>query len=80
MKEGQEVEKRGKAEMVWGEAPMPRRLSIPETNPRKAGFGSGKAVKMTLICHRFRSNQVRLRLSVIAYNLAVAADGAAEED
>ncbi len=35
---------------------------------------------MTLICHRFRSNQVRLRLSVIAYNLAVAADGAAEED
>jgi len=29
-----------------------------------------QAVKMTrLSCHRFRSNEVRLRLSVIAYNL-----------
>jgi len=30
----------------------------------------GKAVKLTrLSCHRFRSNQVRLALSLLAYNL-----------
>lgn len=37
-----------------------------------SGFGvEGKqAVKMTrLSCHRFRSNQVRLALSLLAYNL-----------
>ena len=35
-----------------------------------------------LSCHRFRSNEVRLWLSVIAYNLGnpVAASGAAKED
>jgi hypothetical protein len=37
----------------------------------RVGFKEGKqAVKMTrLSCHRFRSNEVRLWLSVIAYNL-----------
>jgi hypothetical protein len=42
-----------------------------------------QAVKITrLSCHRFRSNEVRLWLSVIAYNPGepVAAAGAAEED
>ena len=42
-----------------------------------------QAVKMTrLSCHRFRSNEVRLWFSVIAYNPGepVAAAGAAEED
>ena len=35
-----------------------------------------------LSCHRFRANEVRLQLSVLAYNLAepVAAIGVAEED
>jgi len=33
---------------------------------------------MPISCHRFRTNEVRLWLSVIAYNLATA--GAAEED
>ena len=33
--------------------------------------GSNQAVKMTrLRCHRLRSNQVRLALSLLAYNLA----------
>jgi hypothetical protein len=42
-----------------------------------------QAVKMTrLICHRFRSNEVRLWLSVIAYNLGkpMAATGAAQQN
>ena len=42
-----------------------------------------QAVKMTrLSCHRFRSNQVRLALSLLAYNLgeSVAAAGTAAED
>ena len=42
-----------------------------------------QAVKMTrLSCHRFRSNEVRLWLSVIAYNLGqpVAALGAAQQN
>ena len=42
-----------------------------------------QAVKMTrLSCHQFRSNEVRLWLSVMAYKLGqpVAAAGAAEED
>lgn len=38
---------------------------------RNSGVKEGKqAVKMTRLgCHRFRSNESRLRLSVIAYNL-----------
>jgi len=33
-------------------------------------------VKMTrLSCHRFRSNEVRLWLSLIAYNLGASGDG-----
>ena len=42
-----------------------------------------QAVKMTrLSCHRFRSNEVRLRLTIIAYNLGqpLAATGAATEN
>src|SRR5499427_3659149 len=41
-----------------------------------------QAVKMTrLSCHRFRANEVRLQLSVLAYNgQSVAAHGAAEEN
>jgi hypothetical protein len=35
-----------------------------------------QAVKMTrLSCHRFRSNQVRLGLSVLAYNLGICGGG-----
>jgi hypothetical protein len=35
-----------------------------------------QAVKMTrLSCHRFRSNQVRLALSMLAYNLVICGDG-----
>jgi hypothetical protein len=40
-----------------------------------------QAVKMTrLSCHRFRSNEVRLWLSVLAYNLGNLWSGTAEED
>jgi hypothetical protein len=35
-----------------------------------------QAVKMTrLFCHWFRANEVRLRLSLIAYNLSGTCDG-----
>ena len=35
-----------------------------------------QAVKMTrLSCHRFRSNEVPLALSLLAYNLAICGDG-----
>jgi hypothetical protein len=35
-----------------------------------------QAVKMTrLSCHRFRSNQVRLALSLLAYNLGIYGGG-----
>jgi hypothetical protein len=35
-----------------------------------------QAVKMTrLSCHRFRSNQVRLALSLLAYNLGICGGG-----
>jgi len=46
-------------------------VSITSAARRSSGFKEGKqAVKMTrLSCHRFRSNQVRLWLSLIAYNL-----------
>jgi len=53
---------------------LPSRAVVRSTNKRGTSeqwIKEGKqAVKMTrLSCHRFRSNEVRLRLSVIAYNL-----------
>ena len=54
--------------------PLPRRAVVRFYNKRGTAeqwIKEGKqAVKMTrLSCHRFRSNEVRLWLSVIAYNL-----------
>ena len=52
---------------------LPSRAVVRFYNKRetsKQWIKEGKqAVKMRLSCHRFRSNEVRLWLSVIAYNL-----------
>jgi hypothetical protein len=60
-----------------GPVPLPPQAAVPrETRIRRSTFipshhpARAAAVKMTrLSCHRFRSNQVRLGLSLLAYNL-----------
>jgi hypothetical protein len=75
--------KRGTAEQ-WIKEGCQRHMRMPYLCQVEMWIKEGKqAVKMTrLSCHRFRSNEVRLWLSVIAYNLGnpVAASGAAKED
>jgi len=58
----------------------PRRAVVRFYNKRGTAeqwIKDGKqAVKMTrLSCHRFRSNQVRLALSLLAYNLGIGGGG-----
>jgi hypothetical protein len=62
--------KRGTAEQ-WTKEGCQRHMRMPYLCQVEMWIKEGKqAVKMTrLSCHRFRSNEVRLWLSVIAYNL-----------
>jgi len=62
--------KRGTAEQ-WIKEGCQRHMRMPYLCQVEMWIKEGKpAVKMTrLSCHRFRSNEVRLWLSVIAYNL-----------